>query len=272
MTGKVIEKEGWSHNGRTMHVNLLVIFHSGHCVFNINDCDYEYTKGDIAIVPEGTYYRPHTDDECEYTFFHFNGKCTPCAEGSLDASFFGTSEYMKPFYGIIDKGDTRLLFDYKISTADKLRDIELLLSRCIHPELKKVKRYHVLLSLQFSEMMFYISEAYCEKFESTASVPAALGRILHYIKDNYTQNVTLDDISAKTGLSKQYCMRLFKKYMNATINAYILTLRMRHAAYLLRYTYMNVCQTSDYLGFSSVSYFSRVFKHYYGVAPSEYIP
>ena len=65
-------------------------------------------------------------------------------------------------------------------------------------------------------------------------------------------------------------MRLFKKYMNMTINDYVIELRMKHAAYLLRDTYMNVNEAADYLGFSSVSYFSRVFKKYYGVSPSEY--
>ena len=46
---------------------------------------------------------------------------------------------------------------------------------------------------------------------------------------------------------------------------------MRHAAYLLSSTYMNVSEAADYLGFSSTSYFSRVFKQYYGVSPSEYL-
>ena len=55
-----------------------------------------------------------------------------------------------------------------------------------------------------------------------------------------------------------------------TIGDYILEMRMRHAAYLLRNTYMNVNQAADYLGFSSASYFSRVFKQYYGVSPSAY--
>ena len=65
-------------------------------------------------------------------------------------------------------------------------------------------------------------------------------------------------------------MRVFRKYMQMTIGDYILDLRMRHAAYLLRNTYMNVNQAADYLGFSSTSYFSRVFKKYYGVSPSAY--
>ena len=65
-------------------------------------------------------------------------------------------------------------------------------------------------------------------------------------------------------------MRIFKKHMHTTINDYILDLRMRHAAYLLSSTYMNVSQTADYLGFSGTSYFSRVFKKYYGIAPSDY--
>ena len=108
------------------------------------------------------------------------------------------------------------------------------------------------------------------RLSKQSGYPQSLSKILNYIRENYTSNIQLESIAAHTNFSKQYCMRLFKKHMNTTINDYILELRMNHAAYLLRDTYMNVNEAADYLGFSSVSYFSRVFKKYYGVSPSEY--
>ena len=35
MTGKVREGNGWSHNGRRMNINMLVVFHRGSCRFTI---------------------------------------------------------------------------------------------------------------------------------------------------------------------------------------------------------------------------------------------
>ena len=270
MTGKASETTGWSHSGRTMETNLLVIFHSGDCTFEIDGREFSYGAGDIALVPRHTPYRPHTEREAEYTFFHFDGDFVPAE--LPEAPFHDPADvpFGQPFYGYIDKADTRLYFDYQMHCGSKSQEIELFLNKCLNTQFHAAGGKQLLLSMQFSEMMFHISQAYCEQFQDDQTLPATLRKILLYIQEHYTRSVSLDDISRHTNLSRQYCMRLFKKHMHMTIQEYVCDLRMRYAAYLLRHTYMNVNQTSDYLGFSSVSYFSRVFKRYYGVAPSDY--
>lgn len=270
MTGKVIEKSGWSHNGRHMDVNLLVIFHNGECCFRIDGKDYTYEKGDIALVPKNTQYSPHTDTACEYTFFHFDGDFTTCSKPLEELFPPHNLSIENSFYGSQKRENRDLLFDNKISMGSQAQKIELLFRRCIDTQINSAGKMQLLLALQFSEMMFYISQAFCEQFQMDNKMPASVSKIIKYIKENYTRNLSLDELCQNTNYSKQYCMRLFKKYVHMTINDYILSLRMRHAAYLLRSTYMNVNQTADYLGFSNVSYFSRVFKKYYGVSPSAY--
>lgn len=266
MTGKTNETKGWSHSGRNMAVNLLVIFHSGECSFTFNNRVIKYLKGDIALIPKGTFYSPHTDTHCEYTFFHFNGELVPC-EKTIPAT--RGAPYGKPFYGVIERGDCTLLLDHKMNPGDKASEIELLLSKCVNTQYGYSDNMHLLLSLHFSEMLFYISQAYCRQF-CNEKCPPAVNKIVCYIQENYTHRITLEEICESLNISKQYCMRLFKSHMRSTINDYILNIRMRHAAYLLRHTYMNVNEAANYLGFSSVSYFSRVFKKFYGIAPSSY--
>lgn len=272
MTGRIEERIGWSHTGRTMVVNLLVIFHSGNCRFKIGNEEYTFQKGDIAIVPKGVYYTPHTKSACEFTFFHFNGDIVECERDPSQLKSFDDIPHGKPTYGhaSVAERDSELLFDYKISLGNQAQNVELLVRKCMSTRLNYESKQQLLLAIQFSEIMFHISQAYCERFRSDDSLPPQINKMLSYIKENYTSPITLDDICQNMNMSKQYCMRIFKKYMHTTINDYILDLRMRHAAYLLSNTYMNVNQTADYLGFSGTSYFSRVFKKYYGVAPSEY--
>lgn len=268
MTGKVSEKSGWSHNGRRMNFNMLVVFHKGACRFTVEGEDYDFKPGDVALIPAGTFYRPHTDIFCEYTFFHFDGEFAECE--AADIVPFGSTLGGKPFYGLIRRGAPTLVFDYKITLGAQLRDVELLLRKCTDAQRRYSEKLPILLALHFSEMMFYVSQSFCKQFDESVRVPVPVSRIVSYINDHYMQNITLSDICKDTEMSKQYCMRMFKKYMQMTIGDYVLDLRMRHAAYLLRSTYMNVNQAADYLGFSSTSYFSRVFKKYYGVSPSEY--
>lgn len=267
MTGRVKEKEGWSHSGRSMAINMLTVIHKGECVFKINETEYHLTAGNAVLVPKDTYYKPHTDTFCEYTFFHFDGELVP-----TDAAVVTLNTNMErgTSYGYFDEGSTALFLDYKMSIKERVQEIELLLNKCINTRTNHASRQQIMLSLLFSEMLFHLSEIICEQQPKEDNYPQSLNKILYYIRENYTSSIQLDDICKHTSISKQYCMRLFKRHMNTTINDYILELRMKHAAYLLRYTYMNVNQCADYLGFSSVSYFSRVFKKYYGIAPSSY--
>lgn len=269
MTGKVREAAGWSHDGRRMGINLLVVFHRGSCRFTIEGQDFDFAPGDVALVPQGSFYRPHTDDFCEYTFFHFDGEFLP-ARPDESVKPFDAVPVGKPFYGLIRYEKPSLVFDHKIVLGDGRQNAELLLRKCADVQRRYAEKMTVLLSLHFSELMFCISQSYCEQFRGRTPVPAAVSKIVAYIGDHYMQNITLADVCKETELSKQYCMRVFRKYMQMTIGDYILDLRMRHAAYLLRNTYMNVNQAADYLGFSSTSYFSRVFKKYYGVSPSAF--
>ncbi len=274
MTGRVTEKTGWSHSGRSMPVNLLVVFHDGNCRFNIDGTDYFYKKGDIAIVPKGVPYSPDTQSFCEYSFFHFNGDILTCEKTSDEIKPFNDIPQGKPTYGLTEIGNDNnyeLLLDYKVSLGNQAQNVDLLIRKCVNTRINYESKQQLLLSIQFSETMFHISQAFCEKFRTDDSLPSQVNRILKYIKENYTSPITLDDICKQMNMSKQYCMRIFKKHMNTTINDYILDLRMRHASYLLSSTYMNVSQTADYLGFSGTSYFSRVFKKYYGIAPSDYV-
>lgn len=272
MTGRVTEKTGWSHSGRSIPYNLLVIFHGGDCRFNIEGKEYTYKKGDIAIVPKGVMYSPETKNFCEYTFFHFDGELAECFVDSGKVKPFDEVPHGRPTYGLLSStdDDRELLFDYKISLGAEVQNVELLVRKCLETRLSYENKQQILLAAQFSEIMFFISKAYCERFRTESNIPPQINKIVSYIKENYTSPITLDDICKNMNISKQYCMRIFKKHMNITINDYILELRMRHAAYLLSYTYMNVSQTAEYLGFSGTSYFSRVFKNYYGVAPSDY--
>ena len=270
MTGRANEMLG--RHERRLPVNLLVFFHKGICNFTINGEKYEYKKGDILLVPANTVYSSYSEESCEYTFFHFDGNLFECEKNPDEIAPFDAVPYGRPIYGYTKReADTSLLlFDRKITLGAQAQNVESLIRKCMSTRLNYESKQQLLLAIQFSEIMFYISQHFCERFSSENKLPPQVNKILSYIKENYTGMISLDDICKSMDMSKQYCMRIFKKYMHTTINDYILDMRMRHAAYLLSSTTMNISQTADYLGFASTSYFSRVFKKYYGIAPSDY--
>jgi len=264
MTGKTAEKHGWSHDGRVNEHNLVVIFHSGECVFSMLNKSFRFRGGDVAIVPKGTFYKPRTTSECEYTFFHFDGDFFEGASPSPTQPTYGQ------IYGKLAPADFSLPFDYKMSVFEQSVEVEMLLAKCVNAPLSAGETVPLLLSTYLVEMLALISKANFGKF-SRPSYPAAVNRILAYAGENYLGKFSLSEMCNKLGVSKQYCMRVFKAHLNKTVIEYVTELKMNHAVYLLRWTYMNVSEVADYLGFSDPAYFSRVFRKHHGLPPSAYL-
>ena len=72
------------------------------------------------------------------------------------------------------------------------------------------------------------------------------------------------------GLSSGYLCRIFKEETGVSINAYINNLRMTYAGELLADKNSYIKEVAISVGFEDQLYFSRLFKRYYGVTPSEY--
>ena len=84
------------------------------------------------------------------------------------------------------------------------------------------------------------------------------------------------DCLKKLPLNYDYIRKLFKKETGATPAEYLLKERMTLARQLLssgisnRFSHYSISQIAEACGYSEPLYFSRVFKQYFGVAPSEY--
>jgi AraC family transcriptional regulator, arabinose operon regulatory protein len=92
----------------------------------------------------------------------------------------------------------------------------------------------------------------------------------NYIRNNFSEIVSIGDISEKCCISNIYLCRLFKKYAKTSPMAYVTKLKMNKAALLLMQTDYSIKQISIMLAFDNQYYFSRVFKRAYGISPANY--
>lgn len=91
-----------------------------------------------------------------------------------------------------------------------------------------------------------------------------------YIKANIAKNITIDEIASMFYLSSHYFGDIFKKETGMSLKEYHTLLRMKEAALLLNHKDANISDIAKELGFSSIHYFSRKFKQFYGKSPVEY--
>lgn len=93
---------------------------------------------------------------------------------------------------------------------------------------------------------------------------------LEYIHQNYTHNITLQQVADQVGLTPNYLCSKFHKDIGQSFKQYLRGLQLNHAATLLRVSDTGISRICQESGFSSMAHFFRDFKAYYGVTPSQY--
>lgn len=109
-----------------------------------------------------------------------------------------------------------------------------------------------------------ISELY--KRETVSKIWPAI----KYVEDNFNRDITLDKLSATLGVKKEYFCRIFKDATGITPIEYVNFVRVWKAENMLTTTRSPVIEIAMDVGFSSLSYFNRVFRKYRGMTPTAY--
>ena len=108
-------------------------------------------------------------------------------------------------------------------------------------------------------------------FPSKTISPGTIHSVYQYISENYNTKITLDNLCFLFAMNKTSLCRNFKQEFGITVLEYINSLKIREAKSLLRSGEMSYTEISEKLGFSSIHYFSRMFKKHTSLSPSDYI-
>ncbi|MFC5532307.1 response regulator transcription factor [Cohnella yongneupensis] len=102
------------------------------------------------------------------------------------------------------------------------------------------------------------------------STPSAMQAIAKYIEQFLHEELSLQDISNRFFLSREYISRKFKQEMNENLTDYITRVRIEQAKRLLADTQLKISNIAERVGFQDEKYFSKVFKKWTDHSPNEY--
>lgn len=91
-----------------------------------------------------------------------------------------------------------------------------------------------------------------------------------FVEDNMSRQITVAEMAEHVSVSPSYLAVLFRKYKKITPIAYVTSTKLKRGKELIREGEYSITQISDLLGYSSVHYFSRLFKKKFGISPSTY--
>ena len=93
--------------------------------------------------------------------------------------------------------------------------------------------------------------------------------IINYLKENYKEEISIDHICNHVAFSKYYTCRTFKEVTGQTILDHINHIRCINARNLILYNGYTISESAYKSGFNNLSYFSKTYKKYMGLLPSE---
>jgi AraC-like DNA-binding protein len=89
-----------------------------------------------------------------------------------------------------------------------------------------------------------------------------------FVQKNLAENLSINNLVSISGLGAATLQLGFTYLYNTTVNKYITQKRLEKAAELLPKNELNISEIVYHVGFSSRSYFSKIFKERYGISPS----
>lgn len=94
--------------------------------------------------------------------------------------------------------------------------------------------------------------------------------LLHYIQSNFTDSLTLNDLTATFYISKKRISDMIRNATGRSFSQYLIDVRLEEAVNLLRNTELPIAEVALRSGFSSNSVFSQIFHKRYQMSPSSF--
>ncbi|HIZ80987.1 MAG TPA: helix-turn-helix transcriptional regulator [Candidatus Mediterraneibacter pullistercoris] len=107
--------------------------------------------------------------------------------------------------------------------------------------------------------------------DSKSSQNDLLSEILTYMNTRIAEPITIEEICHEFFISRSSLQALFKTHLNTSPKNYLLNIKLQKSKELIRENQYTISEIAYMLGFSSIHYFSRLFKKYFNTTPSSYV-
>ena len=94
--------------------------------------------------------------------------------------------------------------------------------------------------------------------------------VLNFVDFHYMEPLSLESLSGKYAVNKNYLSTRFHKEVGMTVTDYINLTRVRRSLKLLSGTNLSMPEIAERCGFSDANYYTRTFKKVHGTTPTEY--
>ena len=239
MVGKNEYSAPMTSFGHTVTHNELIFHFSGHATVFFDDLVLETKPNTIRFLPQG-------ETERYDVLRHERGEC-------IDVYFSA------------DRPISHQAFVIDMAQNEKLGALfKKLFSTWVS---KKDGYYFESISLLYRIFAEMQKDTSIPKQHKSKIAPAM--EIIH--SEFLARDLTLYELAVACNMGESYFQKLFKEIHGISPKKYIIQLKINHACDLLRLERYTVTQIAELCNFSDIYFFSRQFKEYMGITPTQFI-
>ncbi len=159
---------------------------------------------------------------------------------------------------------------YNLRIADKIQQIDSMEHEGIVRSLMMEGLVHIILALEIQQYTDDLSQMNHKTGTLSKSEMDMVLEVSKFI-DNYPErSLSIKELTRKSGLSPSKLQEGFKLLHGTTVSDYIRDVRLIRAEHLIKETNLNISEVVYSIGFTSRSYFSKIFKLKYKCSPKQY--
>lgn len=232
------------------HEELEVVYTlKGSWTAITSSCEYELVCGDICIFMPGEIHSLKSTDPNEIYVFKINPKS----------------------YKEIFEFERIRLSTNKISQSDHgYEDLKNAVLAMAGEYTEKKPGYEFAIRSAKNSIITTLLRELEYKYIDTSNNLRLFNRINLYLENNYSQQISLEDIGALCHLSKYYFAHEFKRLTGISFMNYLTSFRLEKAIEMLMFSHESMTDIAMRCGFGNVRSFNRKFKESYGKTPLEY--
>jgi AraC family L-rhamnose operon transcriptional activator RhaR len=248
---------------------------SGCGIHSIGENEYSVSKGDLFII---NYDIPHEfrslPDPSKPQLIVYNCVFRP---EFLDYTLVNCKDFYEVTHHFLFQ--SLLLKEMPESNDIKLidnetRDIEEIYEKMYREYQIKEEGYIEILRAYVIELLITIFRLYRKNkplYDSRDLQRRQLiDKVIRYMKDNYSKELKLEDLSTIAFLSPNYFSKLFKDCTAMTLSEYIQKIRIEEACKLLTDTDKKIIEIAYDVGYKDTKFFNQLFKKIVGKTPGGY--
>ncbi len=130
--------------------------------------------------------------------------------------------------------------------------------------------YAAMVTSLFCQLIIDFLRVFVDRDFSSEAVNTAASYLIEYVNKNYRKTISIQELKEISGMSESSILRTFRRITGYPPSVYQNRLRMFSAADRLAHTDKTVTEIAYDLGFADSNYFTRMFKKFLAMNPTEY--